>query len=82
VATEAIGRLGDCRYFKTPMTLIQFLKPGWAHKVLGGSFDNPKGTPQRGKDFGDKPQPTQWTPDELLALERARRKVTQSKEAL
>jgi hypothetical protein len=57
VATEAIGRIGECRYFKTPMTLIQFLKPGWADKVLAGSFDEPKGTPRKGGDFGDAPPP-------------------------
>lgn len=61
VAMDAIGRIGECRYFKTPMTLIQFVKPGWAHKVLGGSFDNPKGQPQRGGDFGDSPAPRAFT---------------------
>jgi len=53
VALEAIGRLGGCRYFKTPMTLVQFVKPGWAHKVVGGSFDEPKAAPPRPRDFGD-----------------------------
>ena len=61
VALEAIGRIGECRYFKTPMTLIQFVKPGWAHKVLGGSFDNPKGEPKHGRDFGDSAPPTDQT---------------------
>jgi hypothetical protein len=74
VAMEAIGRIGECRYFKTPMTLIQFVKPGWAHKVLGGSFDNPKGEPQRGRDFGDgSPPPKAFTGDDALAFERTRR---------
>jgi len=56
VALEAIDRIGECRYFKTPMTLIQFVKPGWAHKVLGGSFDEPRQERRKG-DFGDAPLP-------------------------
>ena len=76
VAFEAIGRIGECRYFKTPMTLIQFVKPGWAHKVLGGSFDNPKGEPKRGRDFGDSgpPPPKAWEGEAAEAFERTRRK--------
>lgn len=74
VATEAVGRIGECRYFKTPMTLIQFVKPGWAEKVLGGSFDNPKGTPQRSGDFGDQSQPPRaFTGETAEAFERTRR---------
>lgn len=76
VAMEAIGRIGECRYFKTPMTLIQFVKPGWAHKVLGGSFDNPKGEPQRGRDFGDTaPPPRAFTGEAADAFERTRKKL-------
>jgi len=83
VATDAIGRIGECRYFKTPMTLIQFLKPGWAHKVLGGSFDHPKGTPQRRGDFGDSPPPPRdWPDEDREALERTRRKLAAAKEGL
>jgi hypothetical protein len=83
VATEAIGRIGECRYFKTPMTLIQFLKPGWAHKVLGGSFDHAKGAPPRGGDFGDAPPPPRdWPEEDRAALERTRRKLAAAKEGL
>ena len=57
LATEAIGRIGGCRYFKTPMTLIQFVKPGWAEKVLGGSFDEPKPETRRPGGFDDKAPP-------------------------
>ena len=82
VAIEAIGRIGECRYFKTPMTLIQFVKPGWAHKVLGGSFDTPKGSPQRGGDFADAPAPRPFTGETAEAFERTRRKLAASKEAI
>ena len=40
VATQAIKRLERCRYFKTPVTLIQFVKVGWAHKIADGDFDD------------------------------------------
>ena len=77
VATEAIGRLGGCRYFKTPLTLIQFVKPGWAHKVLGGSFDEqPKQRPSgghRGPD--DKPPAQGFTGDDAARFEATRRKM-------
>jgi len=84
VATEAVGRIGECRYFKTPMTLIQFVKPGWAHKVLGGSFDEQKGS-QRAvtRDFADAaPPPKEWVGEAAEALARTRRKLAASKEAL
>lgn len=83
VATEAIGRIGECRYFKTPMTLIQFVKPGWAHKVLGGSFDSPRGMPQRGGDFGEAaPPPKVFTGEVAEAFDRTRRKLAAAKEGI
>jgi hypothetical protein len=73
IATQAIGRIGECRYFKTPMTLIQFVKPGWAEKVLGGSFDHPKGEPRSGS--GDKPPPKSWKHDYRPAPYRSPKEV-------
>ena len=81
VASEAIGRIGECRYFKTPMTLIQFVKPGWAHKVLGGSFDSPRGE-QSGRDFANAPAPKPFTGEDAEAFERTRRKLAAAKEGL
>jgi hypothetical protein len=81
VAIEAIGRIGECRYFKTPMTLIQFVKPGWAHKVLGGSFDSPRGE-QSGRDFGNAPAPKPFTGEDAEAFERTRRKLAAAKEGI
>jgi hypothetical protein len=64
------------------MTLIQFVKPGWAHKVLGGSFDSQRGE-QRGRDFGNAPPPPQgWTGPDAEALERTRRKLAAAKEGI
>lgn len=41
-ALEAIQRLPGCRYFKTPPTLIQFAKPGFTRRVIGGQYDEPR----------------------------------------
>ena len=56
-ATHAIDRLAGCRYFKTPVTLIQFVKPGWVDNLLGGAFDTPRGESRPGED---KPPPKSW----------------------
>ena len=73
VALEAIARIGECRYFKTPPTLIQFVKPGWAHKVLGGSFDEPKQERHRG-DAGDSPPPKEWDAETKARVDATRRR--------
>lgn len=41
-AVEAIGRLPSCKYFTTPVTLVQFCGPGFVARVLGGQYDAPK----------------------------------------
>ena len=46
-ATDAIRRLPECQFFRTPVTLIQFVKPGFVTKVLGGQFDGAKDAPKR-----------------------------------
>jgi hypothetical protein len=46
-----------CRYFSTPMTLIQLVKPGWAEKVVGGSFDEPKSPGRQRASGGDEKAP-------------------------
>lgn len=46
-ATEAIRRLPECRFFETPVTLIQFIKPGFVTKVLGGQFDATRDAPRK-----------------------------------
>ena len=70
-ALEAIPRLAGCRYFDSPVTLIQFTSSGFVQKVLGGQYDAPK-TPKGGggdKWQGDKPEPLDgWTPAQRRAL--------------
>jgi hypothetical protein len=39
-AVEAIGRLRGCQFFKSPVTLIQFTKPGFVRRVMGGQYDD------------------------------------------
>ena len=54
-ALEAIPRLADCRYFDSPVTLIQFTRAGFVRKVLGGQYDaqrTPKGSTPAGTPEG------------------------------
>lgn len=81
-AMRAIEHLPKCKFFTDPVTLNQFCKPGFVSEVLGGKFDNPKRT-RASKDFGDAPAPPrEWTGEAAEALERTRRKLASSKEAL
>ena len=41
-APPAIDRLPKCLFFTTPVTLIQFVQPGFVARVLGGQYDEPK----------------------------------------
>lgn len=57
-ALEAIPRLAECRYFDSPVTLPQFLLPGFVQKVLGGQYDSPKTPPKAGRPAGEHDRPT------------------------
>ena len=52
-AKKAVAHLPNCKYFETPMTVTQFLMPGWIEKILGGDFDDPR---RQAKGF-DRPLP-------------------------
>ena len=81
-ALAAIAKLPQCRFFKTPPTMIQLFAAGFVDKVLGGTFDQAKGE-QRGGDFGDAPPPPRvWEGEAAEALERTRRKLAATKEGL
>jgi hypothetical protein len=41
-AVAAIPRLRGARFFATPVTLIQFAKPGFVERLAGGQYDEPK----------------------------------------
>lgn len=75
-AIEAIPRLAACRYFDSPVTLIQFTRPGFVQKVLGGQYD--AGRTQKGgaaRIDGDKPAPLEgWSEEQIKGLEHAQRR--------
>jgi hypothetical protein len=52
-AVEAIPRLRGARFFATPVTLIQFAKPGFVERLVGGQYDEPKAKPHGTP--GDRP---------------------------
>lgn len=66
-ALLAIERLPKCRFFTDPVTLIQFVKPGFVEKVLGGQYDSPKA----GKGSAATPD-AKASADELAARFNAR----------
>jgi hypothetical protein len=75
----ALERLRSAKYFDSPVTLIQFVKPGFVEKLLGGQYDAPKpsGRPPGPPRDGDRPPPKQWTGPE----EEARRRMLADLEA-
>lgn len=74
-ALAAIDRLPACRYFRDPVTLPQFVAPGFVDKILGGQFDNAREQPARGGFRGpdDRPPPQSFTGSDLEAFERTKR---------
>jgi hypothetical protein len=70
-AGEAIGRLGGCRFFTSPVTLPQFLGPKFVRLCLGGQYDAPKAT--KGGGQPDKPPPAAWTGDDAERFEATKR---------
>lgn len=64
-ALAAVGRLGGCRFFKTPPTLIQFVKPGFVQRVMGGQYDEARAERPSGRD---DPPKRQLPPDFTAAV--------------
>jgi hypothetical protein len=77
LATQAIGRLDKCRYFKTPMTLLQLVKPGWVQKVLDGQFDRTS-EEMAAAGGGDKQPPREFKGPDKAAFEATRAKLARS----
>jgi hypothetical protein len=77
-AMEAIPRLAGCRYFDTPVTMIQFTKPGFVTKVLGDQFDDPKPKPA-GRSFGheERPPAEGWKGDDAARFEATKRALAE-----
>lgn len=70
-AGEAMGRLPACRYFDSPVTLIQFAGDGFVQRVLGGQYDSPKTATARPAGPGrpdDRPPAKGWEGEDLARL--------------
>jgi len=56
-AIEAIPRLALAKFFKTPVTLLQFVRPGFVRRLAGGQYDEaraaPTGVPGAGRSAAD-----------------------------
>lgn len=79
-AAEAMGRLPACRYFDSPVTLIQFAGDGFVQRVLGGQYDSPKTATARPAGPGradDRPpaKPFVGTDDERFRATMAREEM-------
>ena len=75
LAQQAIQRLPQCRYFRTPVTLPQLCVQGFVDRVLGGQYDKPPapkaGPGPRGPD--DRPPAQGFTGDDAARFEATRR---------
>ena len=75
-AEEAFKRLGKCRYFETPVTLVQFVGPRFVDLCLGGQYDAPKA--KKGSREPEKAPPAVWTGADAERFEATKRKVLES----
>jgi hypothetical protein len=71
-ALAAIDRLPQLRYFVDPVTLPQFVAPGFVDKILGGQFDNPRDRGHGGRP-DDRPPAQGWTGDDAARFEATKR---------
>ena len=75
-ALAAIDRLPACKYFRDPVTLPQFVAPGFVDKILGGQFDNAR--EQRvSVGPGDRPPPVAWGGDDAARFEATKRALAE-----
>lgn len=70
-ALAAIDHLPRCRFFRDPVTLPQFVGPGFVDKILGGQFDNPRHAAIGAG--GDRPPPVAWSGDDAARFEATKR---------
>lgn len=72
-ALAAIDKLPSCRYFNDPVTLPQFVAPGFVDKILGGQFDNPRTRAVGAARPDDRPPAQAWTGDDAARFEATKR---------
>ena len=75
-AEEAVKRLGQCRYFETPVTLVQFVGPRFVDLCLGGQYDAAKA--KRGGREPEKAPAAAWSGDDAERFEATKRKLVES----
>ena len=71
-ALDAIPRLSACRFFKTPPTLLQFVKPGFVRRVMGGQYDDAQPAKVTRGQPTDVPIRV-WSGDDAARLEATKR---------
>jgi hypothetical protein len=75
-AKEAVKRLAKCRYFETPVTLVQFVGPRFVDLCLGGQYDAAKA--KRGGREPEKAPAAAWSGDDAERFEATKRKLVES----
>lgn len=76
-AIRAIGHLPRCRFFDTPVTLIQFCGEGFVGRVLAGQYDAKK--PVRGPGGPPADPPRRQLPADFTAAVQATRAAVEAK---
>jgi len=78
-ALAAIEALPSCKFFRTPPTLIQFCKPGFVMRVLGGQYDAAKAAPAAAATpRDDRPPPRVWSGSDEAARVAALQKLREA----
>lgn len=74
-ALRAVEHLPTCRYFDSPVTLIQLCGKGFVNRVLAGQYDGKKAAKATGRPGrpDDPPSPKEFTGDDLARLEATKR---------
>jgi len=63
-----------CRYFESPVTLVQFLGPKFVDLCLGGQYDSPKQA-TGGQRPDDRPTVKGWQGEDQARFEATRQKA-------
>jgi hypothetical protein len=74
-ALRAVEHLPKCRYFDSPVTLIQLCGKGFVNRVLAGQYDGKKAVKASGRPGRpeDPLPPQQWAGDDAARLEATKR---------
>jgi hypothetical protein len=78
-ALRAIDHLPRCKFFKTPVTLIQLCGKGFVDRVLAGQYDEREPSTSRTAPRGldDRPPPHPFTGDDAARFEATKRALAE-----